>query len=127
MLCLNHYCQDSVSLDTEDKQIMLKWRNQSFESCFPCQLRIKSLLPALLTYVTVIIVHLVKSQERNMVITLTWALCSTAFAGGSDGKASAYNAGGLGSIPGPGRYPGGGNGNALQYFFLENPMDRGAW
>ena len=32
-----------------------------------------------------------------------------------------------GSIPGLGRSPGGGNGNPLQYFCLENPMDRGAW
>jgi len=32
-----------------------------------------------------------------------------------------------GSIPGWGRFPGGGNGNPLQYSCLENPMDRGAW
>ena len=32
-----------------------------------------------------------------------------------------------GSIPGPGRSPGGGHGNPLQYSGLENPMDRGAW
>ena len=32
-----------------------------------------------------------------------------------------------GSIPGLGRSPGGGNGNPLQCFCLENPMDRGAW
>ena len=32
-----------------------------------------------------------------------------------------------GSVPGPGRSPGGGHGNPLQYSFLENPMDRGAW
>ena len=32
-----------------------------------------------------------------------------------------------GSIPGSGRSPGGGHGNPLQYFYLENPMDRGAW
>ena len=31
------------------------------------------------------------------------------------------------SIPGSERSPGGGNGNLLQYFCLENPMDRGAW
>ena len=31
-----------------------------------------------------------------------------------------------GSIPGPGRSPGGGRGNPLQYSYLENPMDRGA-
>ena len=46
---------------------------------------------------------------------------------GLDGKASAYNAGDLGSIPGSGRSPGEGNGNPLQYSCLENPMDRGAW
>ncbi|CAM9510333.1 unnamed protein product [Rangifer tarandus platyrhynchus] len=49
------------------------------------------------------------------------------FPGGSDGKASAYNVGDLGSIPGLGRSPGEGNGNPLQYSCLENPMDRGAW
>ena len=49
------------------------------------------------------------------------------FPGGSDGKASAYDAGDLGSIPGSGRFPGEGNGNPLQYSCLENPMDRGAW
>ena len=45
------------------------------------------------------------------------------FPDGSDGKESTYNAGDLGSIPGLGRYPGEGNGNPLQYSFLENPMD----
>ena len=50
-----------------------------------------------------------------------------AFLGGSDGKASAYNAGDLGSIPGSGRSPGEGNGNPLQYSCLENPMDGGDW
>ena len=33
----------------------------------------------------------------------------------------------VGSIPGSGRFPGGGNGNPLQYSHQENPMDRGAW
>ena len=42
-------------------------------------------------------------------------------------KASARNAGDLGSIPGSGRSPGEGNGNPLQYSCLENPMDGGAW
>ena len=45
---------------------------------------------------------------------------------GSDGKASAYNAGDLGSIPESGRSSGEGNGNPLQYSCLENPMDGGA-
>ena len=48
------------------------------------------------------------------------------FPGGSDGKASAYNVGDLGSIPGLGRSPGEGNGNPLQYSCLENPMNGGA-
>ena len=51
----------------------------------------------------------------------------TDFPGDSDGKASVYNAGDPGSIPGSGRSPGEGNGNPLQYYCLENPMDRGAW
>ena len=34
---------------------------------------------------------------------------------------------GTGSIPGSGRSPGGGHGNSLQYSFLGNPRDRGAW
>ena len=51
------------------------------------------------------------------------------FPGGSDGKESAFNAGdtrAVGSIPGLGRFPGGGHGNPLQYYCLENPIDRGA-
>ena len=37
------------------------------------------------------------------------------------------NAGDTGPVPGSGRSPGEGNGNPLQYFCLENSMDRGAW
>ena len=43
------------------------------------------------------------------------------FPGGSDGKASAYNVGNPGSIPGLGGSPGEGNGNPFQYSCLENP------
>ena len=46
------------------------------------------------------------------------------------GKESACNAGTTGhagSIPGSVRAPGGGHGNPLLYFYLEKPMDRGAW
>ena len=42
-------------------------------------------------------------------------------------KASAYNVGDLGLIPGLGRSPGEGNGTPLQYSCLENPMEGGAW
>ena len=42
------------------------------------------------------------------------------FPGGSDGKESACNVGGLGSIPGLGRSPGRGQGDALQYSCLED-------
>ena len=43
--------------------------------------------------------------------------------GGSDGKASAYNAGDPGLIPGLGRSSREGNGNPPQHSCLENPMD----
>ena len=49
------------------------------------------------------------------------------FPGGLDGKVSACNVEYLGWIPGSGRSPGEGNGNPLQYSYLENPLDRGAW
>ena len=47
--------------------------------------------------------------------------------GGSVGKESACNVGDSGSISGLGKSPGEGNGNPLQYYCLENSMDRGAW
>ena len=49
------------------------------------------------------------------------------FPGDSEGKASACSVGDLGSIPGSGRSPGEGNGNALWYSCLENPMEGEAW
>ena len=49
------------------------------------------------------------------------------FPGGSDGKESACSGRDPGSIPGSGRFPGEGNGYSLQYSYLENSMDRGAW
>ena len=42
-------------------------------------------------------------------------------------SAAAGDARDLGLIPGWGRFPGGGNGNPLQYSCLENPMDGEAW
>ena len=47
------------------------------------------------------------------------------FTGGSDGKESTCNAGDLSSIPGSGRSSRHGNEHPLQYFCLENSMDRG--
>ena len=60
-------------------------------------------------------------------LTVLFALWYKDYPGGSDGKASSYNAGEPGSIPGLGRSPGEGNGNPLQYSCLENSMDRGTW
>ena len=47
--------------------------------------------------------------------------------GGSDGKASAYNAGDPGSIPGSGRSSGEGNGNPLQYWKIPWVDEAGSW
>ena len=44
--------------------------------------------------------------------------------GGSDGKATVYNVGDPGSIPGLGRSPGEGNGNPLKDYSLENSMEK---
>ena len=55
------------------------------------------------------------------------ARISVGFPGSSVVKNLPANAGDAGSIPGSGRSPGGGNGNPVQYSWLGNPMDRGAW
>ena len=65
----------------------------------------------------------VKSQRAPILSVLY----KTIFPGGSEVKVSACNTGDLGSIPGLGRSCGEGNGNSLQYSYLENPMDGGAW
>ena len=77
--------------------------------------------------------HLYKNTGRTIALTI-WTLVSKVMSllfnmlsGGSDGKASAYNAGDLSSIPGSGRSSGEGNGNSLQYSCLGNPKNRGAW
>ena len=69
-----------------------------------------------------------KSYELSKGMSLLFNMLSRfVFPGGLDGKASVYNAGHLGSIPGSGRSAGEGNGNPLQYYCLESPTDRGAW
>ena len=68
-------------------------------------------------------------DECNCMVV--WAIFGIAFfwdfAGGSDGKVSACNAGDPGMIPELGRSPGEGNGSPLQYSCLENSTDRGGW
>ena len=58
-------------------------------------------------------------RVRHNWATNIWVFSS--FAGGSDGKESACNAGDLGLIPGLGRSPGEQHCNPLQYSCLENP------
>ena len=65
-------------------------------------------------------------EEGDMCIHIA----DSGFPSGATAKESTYNAEDvrdLGSIPGLGRSPGGGDGNPFQYSCLENPMDRGAW
>ena len=66
----------------------------------------------------------------SCVYLLKITMVCSGFPGDSVGKESTCNAGDtedVGSIPGSGRSPGGGHGNPLQYSYLENSMDRGAW
>ena len=61
------------------------------------------------------------SYIKNMFVQLG------GFPGGSDGKESASNAGGPGSVPMSGRSSREGTGYTLQYSCLEKARDRGAW
>ena len=69
-------------------------------------------------------VFLNEGGQLNFIKYLQYLL---GFPDGSKGKESACNAGDSGSIPGSGRSPGEGNGSPLQYSYLENSIDRGAW
>ena len=72
-------------------------------------------------------IALMRQTFVGKVMSLLLNMLSRDFPGGSDGKVSVYNVGDLGSIPGSGRSPGKGNGDPIQYYCLENPMDREAW
>ena len=61
------------------------------------------------------------------IYTLYIYIYANGFPGGSAVNNPSANAGDMGSFPALGRSPGEGNDNPLQYSFLENPMDRGAW
>ena len=70
--------------------------------------------------------HIIKYIKRCTEKTSTY-LTIRGFPDGSEGEESACNAGDLGSIPGLGRSRGEVNGYPLQYSFLENSTNRGAW
>ena len=74
-------------------------------------------------------------QRADICTCIADSLCSkqakttlySTYTGGTSGKESTFSAGDGGSVPGLGRSPGGGNGNPLQYSWLENSMGRGVW
>ena len=71
-----------------------------------------------------------KTNKQTNVELKAYVKLKNSIPGGSEDKESACNAGDTGAaglIPESGRSPGGGNGNSLQYFCLENSMNRGAW
>jgi len=67
------------------------------------------------------------SHLRKLGASIIFITSSCLSLGASDGKESACNTEDLVLTPGFGRSPGVGNGNPLQEFCLENPLDRGAW
>ena len=72
-------------------------------------------------------VELPKTSEGHFKGEFKLAYVINHFPGGSVVKNPPANVGDMSSIPVFGRSLGEGNGNPLQYSYLENPMDRGAW
>ena len=75
--------------------------------------------------------YLISFYEKQSIFhkddTFSILISSLGFPSDSDGKESACSAGDSGSIIGSGKSPGKGNGDPLQYSFLENSMHRGIW
>ena len=67
------------------------------------------------------------SYNSKVLLKLGAYMMCLGFPGGSDSKEYACNAGDSDLILGLGRSPGEGNGYPLQYSYLENSMNRGAW
>ena len=89
-----------------------------------CQAPLSSTIsPNLLKFMSIELVTL----SKHLILCCPLLLLPSIFPCGSVGKESTYNAGDMCSIPGLERSPGEGNGNALQYSCLENPMNTGAW
>ena len=72
-------------------------------------------------------VHMTSRKSLSFRVPALWMGSPPGEPGDSASKAFAHSTGDLGSIPGPGRSPGEGNGYPLQYCGLENSMDGGAW
>ena len=68
-----------------------------------------------------------KKLDMTVHNTSDWILPLGSFPCCSDSKESACDAKDTGLIPGSGRTPEEGNGNPLQYSYLENSMDRGTF
>ena len=88
--------------------------NDKAEEIYPLEKYFKLLLQSILK------MHLTPSSKYQLQVSVN----IRSFPGGSDSKASAYNAGDPGSIPGSGRSPGEENGNPLQYSCLEKSHGR---
>ena len=104
------------------------WRDCSGYCCVPLRSPIRSQAPPKASSVDLAQLlfiegsHLTRRLARHAGFGIKGlAPWPPGFPGGSDGKESTYNVGDLGSIPGLGKSRGGGHGNPLQYFCLENP------
>ena len=69
---------------------------------------------------------LVKMEQQNISVPMDLGASQVALVVKKT-PASSGDAKDVGSILGPGRSPGGGNGTPLRYSCLKYPMDRGAW
>ena len=85
-------------------------------------------LPTLIFFIFLTVAVLMNVRWCLIVLLIYISvMTSEGFPGGSVVMSLPASAGNMGSIPGLGRSPGGGNDNPLEYSCLKNPMDRGAW
>ena len=107
-------------------RLLCPWDFPGNSTGVDCHFRLQRIFPTQGSTGAVIFAYNVLNASINL-RTCYSCLLLLGFPGGSNGKESACNTGDLGPIPGSGRSPGEGNGYPLQYSWLENSMDRGAW
>ena len=123
---LNNTLPNNQGITEETKEELIKYLDTN-DKKKKNQQNLQDMAKTVLRWKFIAIQSFLNKQDKSQINTWTLHL---GFPGDNSGKNHPVNAGdvrGAGLIHWSRRSPGGGHNNSLQYFCLENPMDRGSW